>query len=56
MDDKFPGFTIELFTFLTALKNNNNRDWFNEYKDRYLNNVANPMMEFLTKALALKYN
>jgi uncharacterized protein (TIGR02453 family) len=28
----------ETFDFLTLLKNNNNRDWFNAHKDRYLKN------------------
>ena len=47
MDDKFPGFSKDLYKFLTELKNNNNRDWFNENKDRYLNSVANPMCRFV---------
>jgi len=47
MDDKFPGFIPDLFKFLTELKNNNNRDWFNDNKDRYLNSVADPMCRFV---------
>lgn len=47
MDDKFPGFTADFYKFLTELKDNNNRDWFNENKDRYLNSVANPMCQFV---------
>lgn len=47
MDDKFPGFSADLCKFLNELKNNNNRDWFNENKDRYLNSVADPMCQFI---------
>ena len=47
MDDKFPGFSPDLFKLLTELKKNNNRDWFNANKDRYLNSVANPMCLFV---------
>ena len=47
MDDKFPGFSADLFKFLAELKNNNNRDWFNENKARYLSNVADPMCRFV---------
>lgn len=47
MDDKFPGFSADLFRFLSELKNNNNRDWFNDNKARYLNSVANPMCQFV---------
>ena len=47
MDDKFPGFSPDLFKFLTELKKNNNRDWFNEHKERYINSVANPMCDFV---------
>lgn len=30
--------TKEVFDFLTLIKNNNNRDWFNAHKSRYLEN------------------
>ena len=32
-------FTPSLFTFLKDLDANNDRDWFSEHKDRYLNSV-----------------
>lgn len=47
MDDKFPGFSKDLLKFLTELKTNNKRDWFNENKERYLNSVANPVCQFV---------
>lgn len=47
MDDKFPGFPKDLFKFLTELARNNNRDWFNENKDRYRKNVAGPICDFV---------
>lgn len=47
MDDKFAGFSADIFKFLTDLKNNNNRDWFNTNKQRYLDSVANPMCLFI---------
>ena len=47
MDDKFPGFPKDLFKFLAELANNNNRDWFNDNKERYRNSVADPMCRFV---------
>ena len=47
MDDKFPGFSNDLLKFLTDLKKTNNRDWFNENKDRYLSSVADPICQFV---------
>ncbi|MDH5447117.1 MAG: DUF2461 domain-containing protein [Gammaproteobacteria bacterium] len=47
MDEKFSGFSADLLKFLNDLKKNNNRDWFNENKDRYLNSVANPICQFV---------
>ena len=40
-------FTPSLFTFLKDLDANNEREWFHEPKDRYLNSVQEPAMEFI---------
>lgn len=40
-------FTPSLFTFLKDLDANNEREWFHEHKDRYLNSVQEPAMEFI---------
>ncbi len=45
-------FTSETFTFLTQLKKNNNRDWFNKNKDRYEALVREPSLEFIESAAA----
>ena len=34
--ESFPGFPKELYTFLNDLAANNDRNWFNANKDRYL--------------------
>lgn len=47
MAKKFSGFEPSLFQFLEELKNNNNRDWFNENKPRYKEQVVEPMGEFI---------
>ena len=36
-----PIITKSNFDFLNLIKKNNNRDWFNEHKDRYLNELKN---------------
>ncbi len=36
--------TPELFAFLRELKENNDRDWFNANKQRYLDEVRDPML------------
>jgi uncharacterized protein (TIGR02453 family) len=43
----FPGFPKELFSFLTDLAANNDRDWFAANKDRYKHDVAEPMSRFI---------
>ena len=43
----FPGFPEDLFLFLRALSENNNRDWFNEHKDRYYTAVVDPVCDFI---------
>jgi uncharacterized protein (TIGR02453 family) len=37
----------DVFTFLAELRRHNNREWFNENKDRYLAEVRDPMVEFI---------
>jgi len=36
-----------LFDFLTELKANNNREWFQENKKRYEHNVKEPLLQFI---------
>jgi uncharacterized protein (TIGR02453 family) len=43
----FPGFPKDLFRFLNDLSKNNNRDWFNENKDRYQKSVVFPVKDFI---------
>ena len=40
-------FTPELFQFLRRLKRNNNREWFNKNKDRYIEDVQQPVLDFV---------
>ena len=40
-------FTPALFNFLRDLDANNDRVWFNEHKQRYLDSVQEPAMEFI---------
>lgn len=42
-------FTPELFGFLADLETNNNRDWFQQNKPRYLEDVQEPALEFITE-------
>ena len=43
----FTGFPEDFFTFFSDLKQNNNRDWFNLNKPRYVESVVNPISEFI---------
>ena len=43
----FNGFPKDLFTFFEDLAKNNNRDWFNANKPRYLASVVEPMGEYI---------
>jgi uncharacterized protein (TIGR02453 family) len=45
--NSFPGFPKDLFRFLNDLSKNNNRDWFNENKDRYQKSVVFPVKDFI---------
>ena len=47
MTKSFPGFPHKLFQFLEDLAKNNNRDWFNENKERYRNVVVTPVIDFI---------
>lgn len=44
---KFQGFDNNFFKFFEELKDNNQREWFNENKDRYENQVATPLLDFI---------
>lgn len=44
---EFKGFPADLFSFFKCLEKNNNRDWFNANKERYLEAVVKPMGEFI---------
>ena len=43
----YPGLPSTLFKFMNQLKRNNNRDWFNENKERYYTEVADPVCDFI---------
>lgn len=47
MKNSFPGFPKGMFQFLDELASNNNRDWFNENKDRYRSVVVAPVCDFV---------
>ena len=42
-----PRFTPALFGFLRELEQNNDRDWFNANKARYVAEVRDPMLDFI---------
>lgn len=44
----FAGFPADLFGFLEDLARNNNRDWFNENRERYRSSVVEPVSAFIT--------
>lgn len=41
-------FTPALFKFMRELKDNNDRDWFQANRDRYLQDVRDPALAFIT--------
>lgn len=43
-------FTPALFTFLKDLDANNEREWFHEHKQRYVESVQEPALEFIVDA------
>jgi len=44
---EFQGFPEDFFVFFDELQLNNNRDWFNANKPRYIESVVNPISEFI---------
>ena len=44
---KNPDFSPRLFAFLRELEQNNDRDWFNASKARYVSDVRDPMLDFI---------
>jgi uncharacterized protein (TIGR02453 family) len=47
-DDVFRGFTKETVRFFTALRKNNNRDWFERNRETYEDHVLAPAKLFVT--------
>jgi len=47
MKQSFQGFPKDSLKFLTELSRNNNRDWFNDNKPRYLESIVEPMLDFI---------
>src|SRR5260370_2465864 len=43
-----PYFTADLFRFLTRLKRNNNREWFQAHKEEYEAVAHQPALQFIT--------
>ena len=41
----FQGFTPETFDFLWGIRMNNNRDWFQQHKQQYIDTLYTPMKE-----------
>jgi len=48
MAASFPGFPAELFKFLKLLKENNNREWFNDNKPQYKEYIVEPVCDFIS--------
>lgn len=46
-DHKFSGFPAATFKFLTDLNANNNREWFNDHKKNYEQDVCEPVFAFI---------
>ena len=44
---EFSGFPSGFFKFYKELSKNNERDWFNANKDRYLDDVVDPALDFI---------
>lgn len=43
----FSGFSPQLFAFLRELKQNNNREWFQDNKQRYKEDILYPVQDFI---------
>jgi len=48
MSDSFAGFPQDLFRFLRELRAHNQREWFQDNKDRYKQCVVEPVQAFIT--------
>jgi uncharacterized protein (TIGR02453 family) len=46
---RFRGFSTELFQFLSALVENNSKDWFDEHRSEYKTDVLDPIKGFITE-------
>jgi uncharacterized protein (TIGR02453 family) len=44
---EFSGFPTDLFRFFRELEQNNNRNWFNQSRERYTRSVVQPMSDFI---------
>jgi len=44
---EFNGFPTDFFRFFQDLRENNNRPWFQDNKNRYYESVVNPVSEFI---------
>jgi uncharacterized protein (TIGR02453 family) len=44
-----PPFTPALFTFLSELRLHNDREWFERNRERYLRDVRDPMLRFISE-------
>ena len=44
---QFTGFSKKTFAFLGQLEKNNNREWFEDNKQRYLKDVLDPALDFI---------
>ena len=45
--EKFAGFPLDTFKFLDELEKNNNREWFQDNKERYEQSVRGPALAFI---------
>ena len=52
---QFTGFSKKTFAFLGQLEKNNNREWFEENKQRYLNDVLDPALDFIATIAPVSY-
>lgn len=47
MSNSFTGFSRDTFSFLGDLKDNNNKQWFDENRDRYEDVLKRPALDFI---------
>lgn len=48
MSDIFTGFDVDFWAFFSDLKQNNNREWFADNKERYREKVVSPISAFIS--------